>query len=145
MSAEENKALVRRFLEQVDKGDVVVVDEFIAPNYNDHNPPPFPGLSAGREGARQAFALALAAFSDFHHTIEDQIAEGDKVVTRISAYGTHTGELLGIPPTGKRVTMTGITVHRIANGKLVEHWAQIHALGLLQQLGAIPAPGHSGG
>ena len=141
MSAEENKALVRRFLEQVDVGDIAVVDEFIAPNYNDHNPPPFPGLPPGREGARQAFVLALAAFSDFHHTIEDQIAEGDKVVTRISAYGTHTGELLGIPPTGKRVTMTGITIHRIANGRLVEHWAQIDTLGLLEQLGAVSMPG----
>lgn len=141
MSAEENKALVRRYLEQVDIGDVAVVDEFIGLNYADHNPPPFPGLAPGIKGARQAFVLALAAFSDFHHTIEDQIAEGDKVVTRISAYGTHTGELLGIPPTGKHVTMTGITIHRIANGKLVEHWAQIDALGLLQQLGAVSLPG----
>jgi predicted ester cyclase len=140
MSTEENKALVRRYLEQVDIGDVAVVDEFVAPNYIDHNPPPFPGLAPGIEGARQAFVLALAAFSDFHHTIEDQIAEGDKVVTRISAYGTHTGELLGIPPTGKHVTMTGITIHRISHGKLVEHWATIDALSLLQQVGAIPGP-----
>ncbi len=144
MSAEQNKAIVRRFLEAVDTGDIAILDEFVAPNYNDHNPPPYPGLAPGLEGAKQAFALSLAAFSDFHHTIHDQIAAGDKVVTRITAYGTHTGELIGIPPTGKQVTMTGIAIHRIANGKLVEHWAQIDAFGLLQQLGAIPVPDQPG-
>lgn len=75
--------------------------------------------------------------------MEDLLAEGDRVVPRISASGLHTGELLGIPPTGKRVTMNGIAIHRVQDGKLVEHWAQIDALGLLQQLGAIPAPGQA--
>jgi predicted ester cyclase len=140
MSTEENKALVRRFLERVDTGDAGSVDAFIAPAYTDHNPPPFPDLAPGIAGARQAFAIALSAFTDFHHTVEDQVAEGDTVVSRITGTGTHTGEFLGVPPTGKRVTMTGLTIHRIADGKLIEHWAQIDALGLLQQLGAIPAP-----
>jgi hypothetical protein len=98
--SEGNKALVRRFLEAVDTSNPAILDEYISPNYNDHNPPPFPGLAPGQEGARQAFALALAAFSDFHHEIHDQLAEEDKVVTRITGYGTHTGELLGIPATG---------------------------------------------
>jgi hypothetical protein len=80
--SEGNKALVRRFLEVVDTGNPAILDEYISPSYNDHNPPPFPGLAPGLEGARQAFALALAAFSDFRHEIHDQLAEGDTVVTR---------------------------------------------------------------
>ena len=82
----------------------------------------------------------LNAFSDFRHTIEDQVAEGDKVVTSIRGYGTHTGEFLGIAPTGKEVSMRGIAIHRIANGKLAEHWGRVDNVGLLIQLGAIPAP-----
>lgn len=99
---------------------------------------PFPGLPPGIAGSRKAFELALTSFSDFRHEIEDQIAEGDKVVTRIKASGTHTGDFLGIAPTGKQVTMTGTAVHRIANGKIVEHWSDIDALGLFQQLGSFP-------
>lgn len=141
MSAEQNKTLVRRWLEGVDTGDVKVVDEFLGGGYTDHNPPPFPGLSPGVEGAREAFSYALKAFSNFHHEISDQYADGDRVITRITGYGKHTGEFLGIPPTGKDVKMEGIAVHRIVDGKLVEHWGQIDALGLLIQLGAVPPPG----
>jgi len=141
MSAEQNKALVQRWLEGVDTGDVRVVDEFVSADYADHNPPPFPGLSPGIEGSREAFSHALKVFSDFHHEINDQYADGDWVITRITGYGKHTGEFLGIPPTGKDVKMEGITVHRIVDGKLVEHWAQQDALGLLIQLGAVPPPG----
>ena len=89
------------------------------------------------------FPYALKAFSDFHHEINDQYADGDRVITRITGYGKHTGEFLGIPPSGKDVKMEGIAVHRIVDGKLVEHWAQIDALGLLIQLGAVPPPGQS--
>lgn len=141
MSIEDNKALVRRWLEAVDTGDVAVLGRYLAAAYVDHNPPPFPDLPPGRAGAERAFALALAAFSDFHHVIEDQIAEGDLVVSRIAGTGVHTGEFLGIPPTGRRVSMSGIAIHRVQDGRIVEHWAQIDALGLLQQLGAVPAPG----
>ncbi len=141
MSAEQNKTLVRRWLEGVDTGDVKVVDEFLGGGYTDHNPPPFPGLSPGVEGAREAFSYALKAFSNFHHEISDQYADGDRVITRITGYGKHTGEFLGIPPTGKDVKMEGIAVHRIVDGKLVEHWAQTDALGLLIQPGAVPPPG----
>jgi predicted ester cyclase len=140
MSTEENKALIRRWLEGVDTGEIAVVDEFLDSRYVDHNPPPFPGLSSGIEGARQAFTYALNAFSEFRHEIEDQYADGDRVITRLTGYGKHTGEFLGIPPTGKEVKMEGIAIHRIADGKIVEHWAQIDAVGLLQQLGAIPLP-----
>jgi predicted ester cyclase len=143
MSTEANKALVRSWLEAVDTGDVSVVKQFLDPGYVDHNPPPFPGLPPGIEGARQAFVQGLNAFSNFHHEIEDQYADGDTVVSRIVGYGKHTGDFLGIPPTGKDVRMEGIAIHRIAGGKIVEHWAQIDAAGLLIQLGAIPTPGTS--
>jgi len=136
--SEANKELVRRFFEGVDKGDPAVIQEFISQDYGDHSPPPFPDLPPGIAGSRKAFEYALAAFSDFHHEIEDQVAEGDKVVSRVKAWGKHTGDFLGIPATGKEVTMTGIAVHRIANGKIVEHWGQNDVIGLFQQLGAFP-------
>lgn len=140
MSPGDSKALVRKWLEGVDTGDVSVVDQFQVPKYQDHNPPPFPGLEPGIEGSRQAFKYALGAFSDFRHEIEDQVAEGDMVVTRITGYGKHTGEFLGIPPTGKDVQMSGIAIHRVVDGKLVEHWGQVDALGLLVQLGVVQLP-----
>jgi len=141
MSMEANKALVRSWLEAVDTGDVSVVENFLDPRFTEHNPPPFPDLPPGIEGARQAFLQGLDAFSDFHHEIEDQYADGDTVISRIVGYGKHTGEFLGIPSTGRDVRMEGIAIHRIAGGKIVEHWAQIDAAGLLMQLGAIPPPG----
>ena len=143
MSTQENKALIRRWLEAIDTGEVGVVDDFLGSDYVDHNPPPFPGLSPGIEGARQGFTYALNAFSEFRHEIEDQYADGDRVITRLTGYGKHTGEFLGIPATGKEVKMEGIAVHRIVDGRMVEHWAQVDALGLLQQLGAIPGPGEA--
>lgn len=138
--SEENKALVRRFIEAIDTGDIGILEQFVDPSYNDHNPPPFPGLSHGIEGSRQAFSYALNAFSDFRHEVGQQVAEGDTVVSVITGYGRHTGDFVGIPATNKEVQMTGIAIHRIQNGKLVEHWGQIDAMGLLQQLGAIPHP-----
>jgi predicted ester cyclase len=141
MSAEQNKALVRSWLEAVDSGDVSVVEKFLDPDYVDHNPPPFPGMPPGLEGARRAFIHGLDAFSGFHHEIEEQYADGETVITRLVGYGKHTGDFLGIPPTGKDVRMEGIAIHRIVERKLVEHWAQIDAVGLLVQLGAIPPPG----
>jgi steroid delta-isomerase-like uncharacterized protein len=134
---ESNKELVRRFYEAIDRGDSAILDEFLAADYDDHNPP-FPNLPLGRAGSREGFRLALGAFSDFHHEVEDQIAEGDKVVTRMRASGRHTGEFLGIPATGKEVTMTGIAVHRIANGKIAAHWSEVDAFGFFQQLGSFP-------
>ena len=136
--SDANKEIVRQLFAGVDKSDAAIIDQLVSPNYDDHHPPPFPNLPPGIAGSHTAFELALAAFSDFQHEIEDQVAEGDKVVTRIKASGTHTGDFLGIPATGKKVTMTGIAVHRIANGKIVEHWGEIDALGLFQQLGSFP-------
>ena len=98
--SEENKALVRRWFAEVDKGNPTIVDELLPPDYIDHAPP-LPGMAAGREGVKQANALLHDAFPDTVHTIEDQIAEGDKVMTRLSGQGTFQKEILGIPPTGR--------------------------------------------
>ncbi|HZL53627.1 MAG TPA: ester cyclase [Terracidiphilus sp.] len=139
MSAEANKALVRRFYEEIDKGNLDILDELVAPDYLDHNPPPFPGLHAGLDGLKLAFRIFREA-TPGHHQIEDQIAEGDKVVTRLTSYGKHEGDLPGAPRTGNDLKMTSITIHRIANGKLVEKWAEKDVLGFLQQIGVIPSP-----
>lgn len=140
MAIEENKALVRRFYEEIDKGNVDAMDDLVAEDYLDHNPPLLPGLASGREGLKQAFKIFLNATPGHHH-IEDQIAEGDKVVTRLTAYGKHEGDLPGAPRTGNTLKMTSITIHRIANGKLVEKWSGKDALGFLVQTGAMPPPG----
>jgi predicted ester cyclase len=143
MSAEENKALIRLYYEEIDaaaKDDrgTSFLDDFISPNFVNHNAPP--GFTPDLEGLKQANEHFLAAAPDGYHVVEDMIAEGDKVITRLSAYGTHTGELFGIPPTDKQVSMTAIAIHRIENGKIVEHWSEVDNLGLMQQLGVVPTP-----
>jgi predicted ester cyclase len=115
MSTEENKALVRRFYAEIDKGNIDAMDELVAEDYLDHNPPPFPGLKSGREGLKQAFKIFWEATPGYHE-IEDMIAEGDKVVTRMTSYGKHEKDLPGAPATGNEMKMTSITIHRIANG-----------------------------
>jgi len=135
--SEENKALVRRWFAEIDRGNGQIVDDLIAVDYIDHNPP-LPDMAPGREGVKQANALLRAAFPDVRHSIEDQIAEGDKVVTRVTARATFQGAILGIPPNGKLITVEGISIHRIAGGQFVEHWAVGDNLSLYQQLGAIP-------
>jgi predicted ester cyclase len=141
MSAETNKALVRRFYEEIDKGNLDALDELVDPDYLDHNPPPFPGLAPGREGLKQAFEIFWKATPGYHR-IEDQIAEGDKVVTRLTSFGKHEGDLPGAPATGNDLKMTSITIHRIANGRLVEKWAEKDVLGFLQQIGVLPSLRH---
>jgi predicted ester cyclase len=137
--SEENKALVREFLAGVKTGDVTVLDKFLGENYNDHNPPPFQqGNDAA--AARGAFEYALQAFSEFDHEIVAQYSDGDYVITRLVGSGKHTGEFMGVPATGKQVSMEGIAIHRVENGRLVEHWAQVDGMNLLMQLGAIPPP-----
>ena len=139
-TTEKNKALVRRFYEEIDKGNLEAMDELVAEDYLDHNPPPFPGLAPGREGVKQAFRIFWEA-TPGHHEIEDQIAEGDKVVARTRFQGRHTGNFQGIPPTNKPVDFQGFATFRIANGKIAEHWADFDAMGMMQQLGVIPTPG----
>ena len=143
MSAEENKALVRRWFAETDKGNLAIIDELCAPDYLDHNPP-VPGLPRGREGVRQANRLARAAFPDAVHVIEEQVADGDKVLTRVRTRATFLGAYLGYAPTGKVIEIRGVSVHRIADGRLVEHWAQADAASFMEQLGPPPAPGRAG-
>jgi steroid delta-isomerase-like uncharacterized protein len=141
MSSEENKAIVRRFFEEVlNEKRLDRADELVAPDYLDHDA--VPGQGPGLEGARQQrWAMYFAAIPDLHSTIDDLVAEGDKVVVRYTGEGTQQGELLGIPPTGKRFRFSGICIIRLAEGKIAENWEQDDLLGLMQQLGVLPAPG----
>ncbi|HEX6710702.1 MAG TPA: ester cyclase [Rubrobacter sp.] len=143
MSAEENKAVVRRFLDEVfGGGNLELVDEIFAPDYVLHDPA-IPGEVSGTEGIKQYVSMYRGAYPDTHFTIEDQIAEGDHVVTRWKGQGTHRGELMGIPPTERLVTVTGVEVDRVSGGKIEETWVNYDALGMMQQLGAIPTPGRA--
>ncbi len=139
MSTGQNKALALRIFEEVwNQGNLAAVDELTAPNLVFHNAAQ---MHYAPEGFKQFVMIYRHAFPDTHFTVEDVIAEGDTVVARWSVRGTHKGELLGIPPTGKQITVTGITINLIANGKSVETWAEFDALGMLQQLGVIPRMG----
>jgi steroid delta-isomerase-like uncharacterized protein len=135
---EENKTVVRRFLEEIfTAGNLELVDELFAPDYVLHDPV-VPDEVSGPEGMKRYVSMYRAAYPDTHFTIEDQIAEGDEVVTRWIGQGTHEGELMGIPPTGKQVTVTGIEVDRVSGGKIEETWVNYDALGMMQQLGVVP-------
>jgi len=134
MSA-ENKALVRRLFEELwSKGNLIVADELFAANYLHHDPST-PDLGRGPEGEKKRATLYRNAFPDLRVTIDDLIVEGDTVVTRWTARATHKGELRGIAPTGRQITVTGISIARISGGKFVEGWVNWDALGLMQQLG----------
>jgi predicted ester cyclase len=140
MSTEANKTSVRRFYDEVfNKKNRAAIDEFIDPNQVDHAAPP--GTPGGLAGAKQTIGMYLTAFPDLHFTVEDMIAEGDKLVARLTVRGTQQGAFMGIPPTGKHVTVTAIDISRMAGGKSVEHWIEMDTLGMMQQLGVIPAPG----
>ncbi len=140
MSLEENKAIELRFFEEVvNKGNLAVIDEIVAADFVQPDAPP--GITTDREGMKQFFTMAHSGFPDFHSTLEDMFAEGDKVVQRFTARGTHRGEWMGIPPTGKQIAVQGIAIHRIAEGKIVEGWTSMDMLGALQQLGVVQPPG----
>ena len=138
MSTEENKALVRRFYAELDKLNPAVIDELVAQGFINHSPPPFP-VEQGRDGLKQAFELFRRA-TPGSHEILDQVAEGDKVATRLRAVGTHEDDLPGIPRTGNSMEMTATVVHPIENGKIVEKWSDRDELALLQQLGVVSLP-----
>jgi steroid delta-isomerase-like uncharacterized protein len=141
MSTEQNKALVRQMVEEIfNRGNISRADEFLSPDFVEHEELP-PGIPQGREGVKQLTAMMRNAFPDFKATIQDIIAEGDKVVIRMTWSGTQKGEFMGVPPTGKSVSFGVLDIIRVAGGKFVEHWGQMDSMGLMQQLGAIPAPG----
>ena len=135
--SEENKAMVRRVLERMDQGDIGAFAEAMTPDYVAH----FPGAPGPLDGQghEQMARMFYQAFPDLKHTIEDQIAEGDKVVSRITISGTHEGDFQGMAPTGKQVSFSAIMVTRLAGGKAAEQWVELDGMGMIQQLGAIPA------
>ncbi len=138
-STEENKALMRRLYEEVwSQGNLATIDELLAPDYVLHDPA---HLVRGPEGFKAYVSAFRAAFPDLHATVEDQIAEKDEAAMRFTAHGTHKGEFQGIPPTGRQVTLSGINIQRIVDGKIVENWVSLDALGMLQQLGVLPPLG----
>ena len=134
MTTETNKALVRRFFnEVVNSGRINAMDEIMSSDFVSHEALP-PGISSGREGAKQLFSMLRSAFPDLHVVIEDEIAEGDKVVVRVKFLGTHQGDFMGFQPTGRSISYAVIDILRIADGLIVEHWAVSDDLGLMQQL-----------
>ncbi len=136
--SENNKVVVRRLLDEVwNKGNLSLVDELFTPNFEFHDAST-PDLGRGPESEKKRVTLYRNAFPDLRITIEDMIAEGETVVTRWSCRGTHKGDLSGIAPTGKQITISGITVGRFANGKIAQGYANWDALGLMQQLGVVP-------
>ena len=149
MSPENNKAIARRFVEEFfNKRNVDILDELFAPDVVEHQIG-FADELRGRPAVKDLYTSFLNAFGDLHLELEDEIAEGDSVVQRFTTSGTHTGPLVSpggtIPPTGKRATWAAIHIARITNGKMVEGWGLGDNIGMMQQLGIIPAPGQTGG
>ena len=145
MSTEQNKSVVSRWMDELfNKGNVSINDEILAPNYINHDPN-LPEDNRSRDGFKQFVSMVRAAFSDFQLNCLDQVAEGDRVATRFSMGGTHKGEFMGIAPTNQQSQITGISIERIEDGKVVETWVNWDAMGMMQQLGVIPPPGQSGG
>lgn len=142
--SDQNKKLMSRGIDEVwNQGHFAVADELIDSDFVAHTPRSADDLH-GPEGVKRYYASLREAFPDLHFTIEDQIAEGDKVVARWTAEGTHKGEFRGIPPSGKQVSLSGITINRVADGTMMEGWTNLDELGLLRQLGALPAPAQAG-
>lgn len=140
MSTEANKATVRRFVQVWGKGSLDTIDELAAPNFSVYHPL-LRETVHGPEAFKQVLMVIHAGLPDVEVVSENEIAEGDQVAVRWTMHGTHSGELLGIPPTGKQVTLTGITIYRLADGKIVEERGEEDALGFMQQLGVIPSMG----
>jgi steroid delta-isomerase-like uncharacterized protein len=138
MSIEENKAVVRRFYEEWNKQNLSIVEELVAPHWVCHGAPPF------SPDPKQMLTALWTAFPDARIAVEDLMAEGDKVVSRLTMRGTHRGDLMGIPPTGQQASLTGIEIDRIEDGKIVETWVSRDDLGFLQQLGVIPQMAQTG-
>lgn len=140
MSREENKAIVRRYVEEAfNNRDTDVLDEIVSEDFVDHHLPP--DLPRGPEGSKLWFNMAFGAFPDCHITIEALIAEGDKVATHFTLTGTHQGDFMGVPATGKSVSVTGMGIGRIVGNQLVEWWENADVMGMMQQLGAVSGPG----
>jgi len=140
MSAESNKAVARRWYEEgMAGGNLAVIDELFTPDFRDHNSQA-QSAGTGREGLKRYFEAALASVKNVRVTVEDMIAEGDKVVARYTVRGAIEDDFMGIPAAGKAITLTAIDILRFEGGKIAEHWDESDMLSMMQQLGAIPAP-----
>jgi len=138
MSEQENRAVLDRINEECfNQGTVDAVDELFSEDFVEHNPT-FPGSDGGRDGFKQMIHTMHSAFPDFRTEVLDQIAAGDRVVERWVSRGTHEGEFLGVPATGKVIEVEGMDISRLEGGRVVEHWTQMDTLGVLQQLGLVP-------
>ncbi len=138
MSLEENKAIVLRFVDEVQcQHNLAALDELVSADFVDHS-----DLSnlRGPEGARQFFTMMFSAFPDMRFNVRQQIAEGDKVLTYKTFHGTHQGPFMGIPATGREVSIDGMDILTVTGGKITEHWTVSDMLGMLQQLGVVPMP-----
>lgn len=138
MSTEENKALMRHFYEEVfNQKNLAAIDDFMAPNFFNYSASQLGMTGGDLKHVKQFLSAVMQAFPDLHYTVEDLVAEGDKVAARLIISGTQQGAFMGIPATGKHAAISDIEIFRITDGKAVECWVQADFLGLLQQLGAI--------
>lgn len=139
MSLEQDKAVITRFVEFLNTGNTAIADEVVASNYLERDP--FPGQKPGREGLKEVILMTRAAFPDLEWVMEEMVAEGDTVASRFTWRGTHRGVFLGVPPTGKHITVTGMVFDRVVDGKMVESQILMNTLSILAQLGVITPPG----
>ena len=140
MSAEESRATMRRYFGAFEQGDTDLLDELLAPEYVNHSPAT-PELPTGPEGVKGVVAMFRSGMPDLRVVIEDMIAEGDKVATRYTLEGTHEGELFGVAPTGQHLSIKSISIERVSDGKIREHWRITDSLEMMQQLGVVAEPG----
>jgi len=140
MGTQDNKASARRFVEEgINKGNLASADQYFASDFMDHAAPP--GVPSNVEGLKMFFTAFRAAFPDLHYQIDEEIAEGEKVVHRITGHGTMKGDFQGMKATGKHGTWTEMHIVRFVNGKVAEHWANVDQMGMLISLGVMPPPG----
>lgn len=139
MSTVQNKAIVRQLVEEVfSRGNIALADTLLAPDFIEHEELP-PGMPSGRDGVKAAVKMMHTAVSGYKAVINHVVAEGDKVAVHQTWSGTQTGELMGMPPTGKSFSIDVFDILRVANGQIVEHWGLMDTMSMMQQLGAIPA------
>jgi steroid delta-isomerase-like uncharacterized protein len=141
MSSEENKQIARRFVDICNRQQFDLLDELLVADYVHHDPNLPPEAQRGRDNYKQGIMMFYRSFPDLQGSIQNLVSEGDRVVAQLRWRGTHTGELMGIPPSGKTVDFGMIEIYRVTGGKIAEGWAQFDAMTMMQQIGAVPTPG----
>jgi predicted ester cyclase len=140
MAAQDNKAVGERLMDAWNRSDFAEVEQIVSPDFVNYNPPPIPGAGADRDGLLTAMRYLRQALPDGRGEIVNLLAEGDKIVVHDIIRGTHEGDFMGVSPTGRRVSFEFIHIFRLADGRIVERWGLADAMGLMQQMGAIPTP-----